>query len=338
MRYIGIIILLVLCLTLLLLIGCIVDTVNSETAVENIENQENTEEPVEDNPPISSTDYTKWSGLGMMIRSTNNTSEFDGYVDTLLANGFNKIRIDIATWNSVSQVARTKDAAIRAIAKGADVIWGLNQWNGGIEYPQHPPITAANWGDYRTAILNAAQWAEDNGVYEFQIGNEAGNNIDGTTMTIDKLIANLKSLATEVQAIFTNGNVSYSCLTTYIPNWIAAGKGDIDIIASNVYMGGNGVYSDNWKTRIDNLVNAFGVNGTYLTEFAPSYSSLGDYSTDEAVQAEAVTEMIEYMKASGIKRALYYCWHDYSDGYFGVMKNDGTYRLLWKKALLNQGL
>jgi hypothetical protein len=103
-------------------------------------------------------------------------------------------------------------------------------------------------------------------------------------------------------------------------------------------MGGNGVYSDNWKTRIYNLVNAFGVDGTYLTEFAPSYSSLEDYSTDEAVQAEAITEMIEHMKASGIRRALYYCWRDYSDSCFGVMKNDGTYRLLWNQALLNQGL
>jgi len=356
MRYISIIISLVLCLTLLL-IGCIVDTVNSEIAIENIENQEDinyssnnylssstdsteesTEEPVEDNPTISSIDYTKWSGLGMVICSTNNTSEFDSHVDTLLANGFTEIRVNLQTWNAPWAVDKTKAAAISAVSMGANVIWGVDQWDGTSDgYPEFPPITAANWEDYRQAILDAAQWAQDNGIYEFQIGNEAGNSIDGTTMTIPQLITNLKALATDVKQIFTNGNISYSCLTTYIPNWIAAGKGDIDIIASNVYMGGNGVYSDKWKTRIDNLVNAFGVGGTYLTEFAPSYSSLEDYSTDEAVQAEAVTEMIEYIKASGIKRALYYCWHDYPGGVFGAVKDDGTYRLLWNRALLNTG-
>ena len=50
MRKIGIIILLVLCLTLLLLSGCIVNTVIPETAIENLENQENIEEPVIEEP------------------------------------------------------------------------------------------------------------------------------------------------------------------------------------------------------------------------------------------------------------------------------------------------
>jgi len=47
--------------------------------------------------------------------------------------------------------------------------------------------------------------------------------------------------------------------------------------------------------------------------------------------------MIEYIKASGIERALFYCWQDYTDGLFGVVKADGTYRQLWSQALLNSG-
>lgn len=114
-------------------------------------------------------EYEKWSGLGMMTCSTNNTSEFDSYVDTLLANGFTKIRIDLSTWNAPASVARTKAAAIIAVAKGANVIWGVDQWDGTFDgYPEFPPITAANWEDYRQAILDAAQWAQDNGIYEFQ--------------------------------------------------------------------------------------------------------------------------------------------------------------------------
>ena len=124
----------------------------------------------------------------------------------------------------------------------------------------------------------------------------------------------------------------------HLIDYLSAGKGDIDILASNVYMGGDGSYGDTWKGIITNMVNAFGVDGTYLTEFGPSWSSLLDYSTDEEVQAEAVTEMIEYIKASGMTRALYFCYKDapWISG-FGVVKDDGTYRLLWSQALLNSG-
>jgi len=54
MRYIARIILLILCLTLVLLTGCKANNDIPKTAIENLENQENTEEPV------------MWSGLGMV--------------------------------------------------------------------------------------------------------------------------------------------------------------------------------------------------------------------------------------------------------------------------------
>ena len=44
--------------------------------------------------------------------------------------------------------------------------------------------------------------------------------------------------------------------------------------------------------------------------------------------------MIEYIKASGINRALFHTW--WGDT-FGVVKTDDTYRLLWNQALLNTG-
>ena len=276
--------------------------------------------------------YGKWSGLGMALFDTGNTSEFDGDVDILLANGFTELRINIADYQYTEALDYSKAAVIRAVAKGAKVIWGVCSGAN--------TITAANWGAFRLAILDAAQWAQDNGVYEFQLGNEEEMQVDGTTMTVAQIITNLKSVATDVQAIFTNGNVSYSCWQPSIDDWIKAGKGDIDILASNIYMGGEGYYGNEWKTSITNLVNAFGVDGTYLTEFNLSWSSLEDYSTDEAVQAAVLTEMIDYIKASGMTRALYFCWKyiwTYGEDYFGVVKNDGTYRLLWNQALLNTG-
>ena len=289
---------------MLLLTGCVVIQVISETAIGNLENQENTEEPVIVDTEESGTVYPqKWSGLGMGLFSTDDTALFDGYVDTLLANGFEELRIDMPDYYNEGELGWSKATVIRAIAKGAKVIWGVSSSAG-------DSITAETWTTFRQGILDAAQWAQDNGVYEFQLGNEEEICVDGTKMTIAQLIINLKSLATEVQAIFTNGNVSYACLSTNISDWITAGKGDIDILASNIFMGGEGGYGDIWKTLITNLVNAFGADGTYLTEFSLSWTSLDDYSTDEAVQATALTEMIEYIKASGMTRAFYFCYID----------------------------
>src|SRR5665648_1034420 len=216
-----------------------------------------------------------------------------------------------------------------AKAKGIKVIWGV--CSGGTT------ITSSNWSDFEAAILAAAQWAQDNGVYEFQIGNEEEYHNDDDTMTDAQLITNLKAVATDVQEIFTNGNVSYSCGNSNIGDWVTAGKGDLDIMASNVYMTWGAGHPEDWEDMIDDLVGAFGTDGTYLTEFSLNTDSLDSYSTDEAVQAAAVTEMIEYIKASGMERALFYAWHDYADGLFGVVKADGTYRQLWSQALLNSG-
>ena len=269
---------------------------------------------------------TKWTGLGMGLFSTDDTSEFDGYVDILLANGFTELRIGLPAYNDTGYIAQTKEAIIRAVAKGAKVIWGV--CSGGA------PLTAGNWEAFRQGVKDAAQWAQDYGVYEFLIGNE--DEMD-TTLSLATLITNFKSLATEVKQIFTNGRVGYSCWAEWNTRlaWLAAGKDDLDILATNVYMGGEGNYSDDWKGIIDAFIGKFGVDGTYLTEFAPSWSALDDYSTDEAVQAQAVTEMVHYIKASGVKRAMYYCWKDplHLPG-FGIVKGDGTYRqLLWDSLL-----
>ena len=265
--------------------------------------------------------------FGICLFSTSVTSTFDSYVDTLLVNGFTILRVDIPNYQDTVWMDRSKAAVIRAIARGVKVIWGVSSNPG--SNPAYT-ITSSNWPNYKQAILDAARWAQDNGVYEFQIGNEEEYHNDNTTLTDTQLITNLKSVATEVKAIFTRGNISYSCLDTNVIQsaWISAGKGDIDILASNIYKGGSeDSYDTSYQIRINNLINAFGVNGTYLTEFGPSYTSLAHYSTDETTQAAALTEMISYINTSGMTRAIFY---DYADDDFGAMYENGTYRKLWE--------
>ncbi len=268
----------------------------------------------------------KWPGLGMGFSSEGKNGgtieQVDSYIDILLTNGFDEIRMDIPNYANEWSYTNSKVAVKRAVAKGVKVVWGLSASN----------LTATSWIDYRAAILEAAQWAQDNGVYEFQLGNEEEWYVDGTTLTVAQLITNLKTVATEVQTIFTSGNISYTCARSYISNWVNAGKGDIDLLASNIYITGDGHPHPegdiDWRGEIVDLVTAFGVDGTYLSEFNLSYTSYDYYSKDEAVQTAGVAEMIDYIKDSGMNRAFFYSFNE--DSYdMSVLKSDGTYRQLW---------
>lgn len=260
-----------------------------------------------------------WSGIGMNMSFGwyNDDGSFAGsLVDELVANGIYDLR-QIEEWDVPARLALAKTASIIAKNKGARVVFGVLQNN---------TLTAANWGDYRTAVLSAAQWAQDNGMYEFQIGNEEEYHNDDTTLTDAQLIANLKSLATEVQAIYTSGNVSYSCFSDNINDWVTAGKGDIDLLASNIYMEWGDHHAEPWQSEIDALVTAFGVNGTYLSEFGPNSYGVNSYSTDESVQAAGVVTELNYIIASGITRAYYY---EYISDDFGAKTYADHFRLLW---------
>ena len=274
---------------------------------------------IEDPEEPETEESQKWSGLGMNIFPSENS-----YINTVLDNGFTEVR-HLVYYNNAGWVADSKVKVISWVAKGAKVIWGV---------AAPAPITSTNWSDYRAAILNAAAWAEDNGVYEFQLGNEEESRVDGTTMTVDQLIANLKSVATEVKEIYTRGNVSYACEHDQSKQvaWNIAGLGDIDLISFNTYVESTSNW-DWWKTKINWMVNHFGARA-YLSEFNLTSSSLDAWSADEKVQAEALTEMIEYIKDSETKRALYFAWKD-GETSLGVLKADGTYRQLWNQALLD---
>lgn len=344
-------------------------------------------------------EYNKWSGLGMGLFSTSNPSIFNSYIDTLLSNGFTELRIDIPNYQDTTWLAQSKDAVIRAAAKGVNVVWGVSSYN---KSNPNYTITAENWPAFRQAILDNARWAQDNGVYEFQLGNEedmhiwrhpisitrtnnvatvtfaedhgftAGNPVtiwggnpsdfnaysaspvmitvtgpktftypsvgdDGSVsnpqetfignMPEATIEANIKALATEIQAIFTRGNISYTTSDSYfMDKWHALGRGDIDILAWNVYSN-----QENWQNDITNMINWWETDHSYITEFNLDYRSLEDYSTNETVQAEALASMIEYIKASGVTRANYFC---YPGDQFGVIKGNGTYRELWNNAIL----
>ena len=342
-----------------------------------------------------------WSGLGMTLRYSQSE-----YLDTVLASGITELRIDIPDYQDTAAVAASKAFVIDAVDAGAKVIWGVSSNSAN---DSDYTITAENWGDFEDAITAAATWAQANGVFEFQLGNEeeshnryraavggivrssnvctaqttdedgniVSHGFDGTNqVTISNvspenmggtydivvddathfhytaagddesnvtwkpmitdipdatIITNMKALATDIQAIFTNGNVSYTITQDMVSDWVSAGKGDIDIIAANVYRGG-ATFNDDWETAITALFAGFGASGCYITEFNLSYTDVNEWSADESVQAAGLTEMIDFIKDAGITRAIFFQWKD-GGTLTGVVKADETYREYWNSLV-----
>ena len=82
MKKINIIILLVLCLTLLLLTGCVVNTIIPETTIGNLGNQEYADDPViVDTEEPGTANPQKWSGL---VGFTTWYEQVEGWADIWL--------------------------------------------------------------------------------------------------------------------------------------------------------------------------------------------------------------------------------------------------------------
>lgn len=278
-----------------------------------------------------------WEGLGMNIFSTSDNIEyapdsvFDGFCDAVIMSGFTKIRAGAETYIYPDAIAHTQAATLRAMARGLDVTWGIGA--GGTT------LTAANWSTFAAAVEVAAQWAQDNGIYEFQLANEEEYHIDGTTLTTTQVIENLKTLATTCQGIYTIGDITYSTSPDFYYNWISAGKGDIDAIGGNQYLTFGVLDYDpdtddaQFVQWLNDMVAEFGPSGFFLSEWQVSSSATANFSANEATVASKVADLLGYIEASGVTRAYYFEYYDDSRPFgptgFGARKTTGEYYQLW---------
>lgn len=258
---------------------------------------------------------SQWSGLGIGWFSDGNGNNADGLASCKANIGVN-IRMDIPTYTSAAVVAYSKVAVLQAVALGMNVVWGVSS-------NSPTTITSTTWTAFRQAILDAAQWAQDNGVYEFQIGNEEEYHNDNTTITDATLFDNLRTLATDVQAIFTRGNVSYATGHDMSANWISNGLGGLDLLSSNIYRG-YPTASSTWQTELNTFVSNFG-NKFWVSEFNLSSGNPTTWSADEQEQAYAIQEMIDYMRSLSIPRAYFFAYNGGST--FGV--SGSPFKLMW---------
>jgi len=273
----------------------------------------------------------KWSGLEMCYEDIHKEDyEINAHLDQLVAAGFTQIRLYQPDWSNAYDIGRIKAVSLLIIAKGLKVVTGLTS--------DVTELTSTNWSDYVTAMQSFATWAQANGVHEVQLGNHLEFYVDGITLTVAQLRINIKALATSIQSIFTNGDVSYSTTVDLAGNlaaWIALGYGDLDSIGWMIYL--NSGTGTSWMTNIDAIYAEWGAK-SYIVEWNLDAAGYEYYSEDEEVQAAVITEMVNYIKASGIPRAFFYVYSQMgeSDSEWAALKNDDTYRLLWW-SLLDSG-
>lgn len=264
--------------------------------------------------------------LGMGIDGNNTLTTIAENIDEIYAANINILRIDPYLYQDAAWLANVKAAIIAALVKYPDLkfIFGVSSPDGyGAEYT----LTAANWNDFRLAVLDAAQWAQDNGVWMFQIANEEELHIDGTTLTEEQFRINLRALATEVKAIFTRGKINYAFGggAAQLNAWYAEGIGDIDYLCLNAYWGGY-VFNDWWKSMCLSIKTKF-PNNSFITEFSLCTYCLSTYSTDENVQLNALIEMIKHIKNLGFEKAVYF---NYRSNCYGAKNVDGTFKKIWE--------
>lgn len=270
---------------------------------------------------------SKWPGLGMSMFSPWDSQILQGRLNILNNNGFKYLRMDIPDWNVSEDISYSKLGVQAAVLIGFKVIWGVSS-NG-------TTLTTSNWSDFTDAVKAAALWAQNNEVYEFQIGNEEDYHVDDITISGDDVPGLMRTLATEVKAIFINGNISCSVGDWSILNrWNTETRGDIDIIAMNVYKGTP--VSTTWEDAVDELVSHFGNQHCYITEFNIHNTNISSYSQDEDIQAEATKEMIDYFLSSNIYRAFYFQFND--DG-MGCQNDDGSFKeKIWDELKHQKGI
>lgn len=283
----------------------------------------------------------KWTGLGINLCTDQyndaDPASWDSYISYLRSKGFTNFRVSLYAHDDEGQT-KNKAAVVRAVAGGANVTWGVDSSSGTLD--------STEWTAYHSAILTAAQWAQDNGVSEFQLGNEREHWVGGD-LSVTQFIANIKSTAAECQEIFTNGPISYTPSHWFIQNWVdheattAITPGtNLDRYGMNLYINSSGdtEFGLTWQEAIDLVNTTWGPTKAYITEFSVNSNSWTNYSANELMQANGLSTILEYIKTSGLDRATFFVWN-WLSGEFGIITESGDpYKDLWYTVLLGERL
>ena len=247
-------------------------------------------------------------------------------LDILKNGGIRHLRIALSNAAYADGVEATKLVSVDAIKKGFYVIWGVS----------HPEkLNDNNWQDYASRVRQAAQWAKEQGVNEFQIGNELDATWNPNIQLTDP-IGKIKDLASSIRGVVTPlMTTSYAVAQdSREGEWITKGKGSLDRLAYNVY-GSNGDF-ENFKTKIKRLRDVF-KDTLYISEWN-LHSNWGAFPQDENVRKTEIKKRFDWLQAQNITAYFFtFRGNPQEDGgnAFATIKPDNTLRP-WAEVLLEQ--
>lgn len=293
-----------------------------------------------------------WQGLGVNYKAKQENWASD--IEYFKRIGLNIIRPSLSSFPNSSYTAGSeaevegsiewwRQCAQQFLDEGFTVAYGIARVS-----VSAGNFTATVWDQYRLNVLADAAYNQSIGFAPdfYQIGNEIEGIIDGTTLTQAQLITNLKSLATEVKAIYPLAKKlvysTYNLNQTNLDLWLAAGLGDLDVLGGNIYAqttaNGQGfIFGDMGKLGI--LIKTFGADRVILTEFGID----GNSSQYNAAPARNRNYVMRHIYAGirelGFTTAIAYSYVGYleEDNDFALKNIDGSFDVQWGILLADGG-
>lgn len=276
-----------------------------------------------------------WNGLGVNYKSVDPSviAQDVAYFNSI---GVHYIRPHIPSHDNDSDISEWKAVAKAFHDSGFYVEWGVS-----LSYPDG--VTSATWNAYATGVKAAALVCQNENICdEFGLGNEIELHHD-ESISDATIRSNLRTLATEVQAIYTIGPVSYQVSQgASLTGWINDNDlGNLDLLGLNTY----GVWTNSryinraYQSSISSAYTAFGEK-LYLSEFNLDYDNTRFQSIPENIALTETRIMQKYIKDSGITRAQLYQWRgwkDTTDSDFNLKMINGDYKLAWNALANNNG-
>lgn len=249
-----------------------------------------------------------WSGLAMNYghfdpHNPYNTTTVANDLALLKSLGVTKLRIASPPYDS-SDMANVKTLTLQALGLGFYVVIGTTTGTALVDLAKF-----IEFENYCTTDLLPWCQAQQNVNLEVHLGNEESLHTAGAGMTLADVISRLKALATTAQGIYTYGKISTTEVSTYISDWVSAGKGDFDYMSFNCYSVG----PVSIRAQADAIVAGFGANG-YISEWGTPHG-YQDYDSEE-IWKQITKKQVNSLIASGIADAYYFT---YRDGSFGLI-------------------
>jgi hypothetical protein len=252
---------------------------------------------------------TIWNGLGINYGHQPNHNPYDpaqvaADLDFLQSVGISKIRMAYPTFDGAG-IAASQSLVITALARGMYVIWGVSAGS---------PVNSSRWATFKSYVLNTlAPWAQSlaSPRFELAIGNEEELHCDGTTLTVNTVIADMANLAAQVKNVYTYGPVSYQSPSGFINNWVTNGSGSLDRLGFNYYSR----TARGMRLTAQTIISSFPGVG-YISEWGTP-NGFPDMP-EEHIWCDLTAQQLRALQTSGLAEAYFFC---YRDGGFGLPAN-----------------